>query len=72
MYDEFVDKLEDIHNNGVEILVVSNLNARIELEFSMYEIYKVIDLEKNDQYYFHYLKSMVTFRKNHLKIDRHQ
>jgi hypothetical protein len=34
------------HDNGTEILVVSNLNARIELEFSMYETYKVTDLEK--------------------------
>ena len=27
-------------------VVVSNLDARIELEFSLYETYKVIDLEK--------------------------
>jgi hypothetical protein len=37
MYDE----LEDNHDNGTEILVVSNLDARIELEFSMYKTYKV-------------------------------
>ena len=46
MYDEFEDELEEIHNNGVEIVVVSNFDARIELEFSMYKTYKVIDLEK--------------------------
>ena len=46
MYDEFEDELEEIHDNGAKIVVVSNLNARIELEFSMYETYKVIDLEK--------------------------
>ena len=44
--DEFEDELEENHDNGIEILVVSNLNARIELEFSMYETYKVTDLEK--------------------------
>ena len=48
MYDEFEDELEEIHDNGVEILVVRNLDARIELEFSMYEIYEVTDLEKNE------------------------
>jgi hypothetical protein len=42
------DELEENHDNGTEILVVSNLGARIELEFSMYETYKVTDLEKND------------------------
>jgi hypothetical protein len=47
-YDEFEDELEENHDNGTEILVVSNLDARIELEFSMYETYKVTDLEKND------------------------
>ena len=46
MYDEFEDELEENHDNGAEILVVSNLDARIELEFSMYETYKVTDLEK--------------------------
>ena len=46
MYDEFEDELEEIHHNGVEILVVNNLDARIELEFSMYEIYKVTNFEK--------------------------
>ena len=46
MYDEFEDELEKIHHNGVEILVVNNLDARIELEFSIYEIYKVTNLEK--------------------------
>ena len=44
MYNE----LEDIHDNGVENVVVSNLDAHIELKFSMYETYKVIDLEKNE------------------------
>ena len=38
MYDEFEDELEDIHDNEAEILVVSNLDACIEHEFSMYEI----------------------------------
>ena len=47
-YDEFEDELEEIHDNGVEIVVVSNFDARIELEFSMYETYKVTDLEKNE------------------------
>ena len=47
-YDEFEDELEENHDNGTEILVVSNLNAHIELEFSMYETYKVTDLEKNE------------------------
>ena len=56
VYDEFVDELEDIHDNGVEILVVSNLVAHIELEFNMYEIYKVIDLEKNDTILFSLFK----------------
>ena len=37
MYNEFEDELEEIHNNGVEIVVVSNFDARIELEFSMYK-----------------------------------
>ena len=46
MYDEFEDELEDIHDNGVEIVVVNNLDACIELEFSMYETYNVTDLEK--------------------------
>jgi hypothetical protein len=48
MYDEFDDDLENFHDNGIEILVVSNLNARIELEFSMYATYKVTNLEKNE------------------------
>ena len=48
MYDEFDDELEKIHDNGAEIVVVSNFNARIELEFSMYETYNVTDLEKNE------------------------
>ena len=47
-YDEFEDELEENHDNGTEILVVSNLDARIELEFSMYETYKVTDLQKNE------------------------
>ena len=46
MYDEFEDELEEIHHNRVEILVVNNLDARIELEFSMYEIYKVTNFKK--------------------------
>ena len=46
MYDEFEDELEEIHDNGAEIVVVSNFDARCELEFSMYETYKVTDLEK--------------------------
>ena len=46
MYDEFDDKLENIHENGVEIVVVSNLDGHIELEFSMYETYNVIYLKK--------------------------
>ena len=46
MYDEFEDKLEEIHDNGAQILVVNNLDARIELVFSMYETYKVTDLKK--------------------------
>ena len=46
MYDEFEDELEEIHDNGAEILVVNNLDACIELKFSMYETYKVTDLEK--------------------------
>jgi hypothetical protein len=45
-YNEFEDELEENHDNGTEILVVSNLHARIELEFSMYETYKVTNLEK--------------------------
>jgi hypothetical protein len=45
-YDESEVELEENHDNGTEILVVSNLNACIELEFSMYETYKVTDLEK--------------------------
>ena len=38
--DEFEDELKEINNNGVEILVVNNLDTRIEFEFmiSMYEI----------------------------------
>ena len=48
MYDEFEDELEEIHDNGVEIVVVSNFNTHIELEFSMFETYKVTDLEKNE------------------------
>jgi hypothetical protein len=47
-YDEFEDELEENHDNGTEILVVSNLDARIELEFSMYETYKVTDLKKKN------------------------
>ena len=46
MFDEFEDELEEMHDNGAEIIVVSNLDARIELEFSMYETYKVIDFKK--------------------------
>ena len=46
MYDAFEDELEDIHDNWVEIVVVSNLDAHIELEFSMYETYKVSDMGK--------------------------
>ena len=46
MYNEFDDELENIHNNGIEVLVVNNLDARIELEFCMYNTYKVIDLKK--------------------------
>ena len=38
MYDEFED--------GANIVVVSNLDARIDLEFSMYETYKATDLKK--------------------------
>ena len=45
MYDEFKDELEEIHDNGIEILVVSNLDAHIKFEFSIYEIYKVTDLK---------------------------
>ena len=48
MYDEFEDELEEIHDNGAEIVVVSNLNARVKLEFSVYETYKVTNLEKNE------------------------
>ena len=48
MYAEFEDELEESYDIGVEIVVVSNLNARIELELSMYETYKVIDLGKNE------------------------
>ena len=48
MYDEFEDELEEIHDNGAQILVVNNLDACIELVFSMYETYKVTDLKKND------------------------
>ena len=48
MYDEFEDELEEIHDNGAETVVVSNLHARIELEFSMYETYKVTELKKNE------------------------
>ncbi len=48
MYDEFEDEVEEIHDNGVDIVVVSNLDARIEFEFNMYETYKVTDLEKNE------------------------
>ena len=33
---------------NAEIVVVSNLNARIGLEFNMYKTYKVTDLEKNE------------------------
>ena len=46
MYDEFEDELEEIHDNGAQVIVVSNFDACIELEFSMYETYKVTDLEK--------------------------
>ena len=48
MYNEFEDELEEIHDNEIEIVVVSNFDACIELEFSMYQTYKVIDLEKNE------------------------
>jgi hypothetical protein len=47
-YDEFEDILENFHDYEVEILVVSNLNARIELEFNMYETYKVTNFGKNE------------------------
>ena len=47
MYDKFEDELEEIYDNGVEIVVVSNFDACIELEFSIYETYKVTDLKKN-------------------------
>ena len=46
MYNEFKDGLKNIHENGAEIVIVSNLDARIELEFSMYKTYKVIDMGK--------------------------
>ena len=46
MYDKFVDELEEIHDNGAKIVVVSNFDTRIKLEFSMYETYKVTDLKK--------------------------
>lgn len=48
MYDEFEEELEEIHGNGAEILVVSNLDSRIELELSKYETYKVTNLKKNE------------------------
>ena len=48
VYVEFEDEFKEIHDNGVEIVVVSNLGACIELAFSMYETYKVTDLKKND------------------------
>ena len=48
MYDEFEDELEKIHDNETEIIVVSNFDACIDLEFSMYETYKVTDLKKNE------------------------
>ena len=46
MYAPFEDEIEDIHDNGAEIIVVSNLDACIELEFSMYDTYKASDMEK--------------------------
>jgi hypothetical protein len=46
MYDEFEDELEEIHDNGIEIIIVSNLDTCIQLEFNMYETYKVTDFKK--------------------------
>ena len=50
MYDEFEDEdeLEELQDNGVGNVVVNNLDARIDIEFNMYEAYKVNDLEKNE------------------------
>ena len=48
LYNELKDELEEIHDNGAEIVIISNFDACIEFKFSMYETYKVTDLEKNE------------------------